>query len=106
VYNYNAFEIKSEMLCHFQQYFSCIVAVSFIGGGNRKCQEKTTDLPQVTSCVQGFIISETETDHWLQLVTFGSYQSPKATICSIYLQRNLKRILVIHGSKFADGNHL
>jgi hypothetical protein len=22
------------------------------------------------------------------------------------LQRNLKRILVIHGSKFADGNHL
>ena len=29
----------------FQQYFSYIVAVSFIGGGNR---EKTTDLSQVT----------------------------------------------------------
>jgi hypothetical protein len=27
---------------HFQQYFSYIVAVSFIGGGNL---EKTTDLP-------------------------------------------------------------
>jgi hypothetical protein len=34
--------------CHFQQYFSYIVAVSFIGGGNRVPLEKTTDLPQVT----------------------------------------------------------
>ena len=33
---------------HFQQYFSYIVAVSFIGGGNRSTQKKTTDLPQVT----------------------------------------------------------
>jgi hypothetical protein len=33
----------------FQQYFSYIVAVSFIGGGNRSTYaEKTTDLPQVT----------------------------------------------------------
>jgi len=31
-----------------QQYFSYIVAVSFIGGGNRSTQKKTTDLPQVT----------------------------------------------------------
>jgi hypothetical protein len=30
---------------HFQQYFSYIVAVSFIGGRNPK---KTTDLSQVT----------------------------------------------------------
>ena len=30
---------------HFQQYFSYIVAVSFIGGGNY--QEKITDLLQV-----------------------------------------------------------
>jgi hypothetical protein len=29
----------------------------------------------MTSHVQGFTIGETETDHWLQLVTFGSYQS-------------------------------
>jgi hypothetical protein len=28
--------------------FSYIVAASFIGGGNRKYPEKTTDLPQVT----------------------------------------------------------
>jgi hypothetical protein len=26
--------------CHFQQYFSYIVAVSFIGGGNRNTQRK------------------------------------------------------------------
>ena len=33
---------------HFQQYFSYIVAVSFIGGANRKTLEKTTELSQVT----------------------------------------------------------
>jgi hypothetical protein len=60
----------------------------------------------MTSHVQGFTIGETETDHWLQLVTFGSYQSPKATICSIYLQQNLERILIINGSKFVGGNDL
>ena len=33
----------------FQQYFSYIVAVSFIGGGNQLvCPEKNTDLSQVT----------------------------------------------------------
>jgi hypothetical protein len=33
----------------FQQYFSYIMAVSFIGGGNRSTYaEKTTDLSQVT----------------------------------------------------------
>jgi len=26
---------------HFQQYFSCIVAASFIGGGNRRTQRKS-----------------------------------------------------------------
>ena len=60
----------------------------------------------VSSCVQGFTIGETETGHWLQRVTFGSYQPPKATICSIYLQQNLERILVINGSKFGGGKHL
>jgi hypothetical protein len=34
--------------CHFQQYFSYIMAVSFIGGGNQKNPEKTTDMSQVT----------------------------------------------------------
>ncbi len=33
---------------HFQQYFSYIVAVSFIDGGKRGYTEKTTDLSQVT----------------------------------------------------------
>jgi hypothetical protein len=34
--------------CHFQQYFSNIVAVGFLGGANRSTQRKTTDLSQVT----------------------------------------------------------
>jgi hypothetical protein len=29
---------------HFQQFFSYIVAVSFIEGGKPKCPEKTADL--------------------------------------------------------------
>jgi hypothetical protein len=33
---------------HFQQYFSYIMDVSFIGGGNQEYPEKTTDLSQVT----------------------------------------------------------
>jgi len=33
---------------HFQQYFSYIVEVSFIGGGNRSTRGKTTELLQVT----------------------------------------------------------
>jgi len=33
---------------HFQQYFSYIVANSFIGGGKQSTRRKTTDLPQVT----------------------------------------------------------
>ena len=32
----------------FQQYFSYIMAVSFIGGVNRRIRKKTTDLTQVT----------------------------------------------------------
>ena len=34
-------------LRHIQQYFSYVVAVRFIGGGNWDYQEKTTDLSQV-----------------------------------------------------------
>jgi hypothetical protein len=34
---------------HLQQYFSYIVGVSFIGGGNQSTPvEKITDLPQIT----------------------------------------------------------
>ena len=33
---------------HFKQYFSYIVTVGFIGGGNRSNQEQHTDLPEVT----------------------------------------------------------
>jgi hypothetical protein len=34
---------------HFQQYFSYIMVVSFIGGGKPEYPEKTTDLSQVTN---------------------------------------------------------
>jgi len=39
-----------ELWClrNFQQYFSYIVVVSFIGGGNRRTRKKTTDLSRVT----------------------------------------------------------
>ena len=38
-----------KLLSQFQQYFSYIVAVSFIGGGNRSTRKKTlSDLSQVT----------------------------------------------------------
>ena len=33
------------VLCHFQQYFSYIMAVSFIGGGNQGTQRKTPTCP-------------------------------------------------------------
>jgi hypothetical protein len=33
------------VLCHFQQYFSYIVAVSFIGGGNRSTWRKENHRP-------------------------------------------------------------
>ena len=47
------FEWGGKRICngvsrHFQQYFSYIVAISFIGGANRKTSEKTTELSQVT----------------------------------------------------------
>jgi hypothetical protein len=38
----------SDTVRHFQQYFSYMVAVSFIGGGNQSTQKKITDLLQVT----------------------------------------------------------
>jgi exopolysaccharide biosynthesis protein len=39
---------RAIVFIHFQQYFSYIVAVSFIGGGNLRTRIKTTDLLQVT----------------------------------------------------------
>jgi hypothetical protein len=32
--------IDNQLLCHFQQYFSYIMAVSFIGGGNQSTPRK------------------------------------------------------------------
>ena len=35
-------------VCHFQQYFSYIVVISIIDGGNLSTWGETTNLPQVT----------------------------------------------------------
>jgi hypothetical protein len=47
------FDLVCGAKCHFQQYFSNIVVVSFIGGGYR---EKTTNLSQVTDKLYHIII--------------------------------------------------
>jgi hypothetical protein len=39
----------------FQQYFSYILAVSFIGGGNLSTRNKTTSLPQATNLFRNVI---------------------------------------------------
>jgi hypothetical protein len=39
------------VLHHFQQYFSYLVEVSFIGGGKLEYPEKNTDLSQVTNYI-------------------------------------------------------
>ena len=44
------------VLCHFQQYFSYIVAFSFFGGGNQSTLEKTTDLSQVSDKLYHIIL--------------------------------------------------
>ena len=44
--------------CQFQQYFSYIVAFSFIGGGNLSTQ-KTIDLPQATEKTLSHNVSST-----------------------------------------------
>ena len=41
-------DVVYGVYCHFQQYFSYHMAVSFIGGGKREYLEKTTNLSQVT----------------------------------------------------------
>ena len=41
--------LVNDVLRHFQQYFSYIVAVNCIGGGNQRTRRKPpTDLPHVT----------------------------------------------------------
>ena len=44
MYHFNSYDLSYGVLRHFQQYFSYIVAVSFIGRGNQSTRRKPTDL--------------------------------------------------------------
>ena len=53
IYMYTKNMKTDGVLCHFQQYFSYNVAVSFIGGGNWSTQRK---LPMCRKSLTNFII--------------------------------------------------
>jgi hypothetical protein len=55
------------VLHHFQQYFSYIVAVSFISGGNRSTWKKTH------TCSKSLISNKKKTD-WCLTPTFAIFQ--------------------------------
>ena len=48
-YNFIRVRVIISVQCHFQQHFSCIMAVRFIGGGNQSTWKKPSDLLQVTN---------------------------------------------------------
>ena len=66
--------IQQTSLGLFQQYFSYVMAVSFIGGGNRHTRRKTTDLSQVTAGFELTILVVIGTN------CIGSYKSNYHTI--------------------------
>ena len=58
---------------YFQQYFSYILAVSFIGGRNRSMRKKTTDLSQITNKLLSHnIVSSTPCHELTTLVVIGT----------------------------------
>jgi len=69
------------VLCHFQQYFSYIVAGSFIGGGNQGTQGKTTDklylIMLLTSLWSGYKLT---TSVVIDTDCIGSFKSNYHTI--------------------------
>ena len=102
------------MLCHFQQYFSYIVAVSFNGGGNQNARRKPPTcckslavfkvlplvklkptisynwLPLVAISHQrqpfaAFICNETLNGYWQYMVA----NLPMVTICDIWFQNTV-----------------
>ena len=52
-YLYNRYGLVDGVYSHFQQYFTYIVAVSFIGGGNRSTRRKPLTCPKLL--VNGFL---------------------------------------------------
>jgi hypothetical protein len=72
------FEIRKGygVYCHFQQYFSYIVVVSFIGGGNRRkpptCRKSLTNWPWAIFELTTLVVIGTD--------CIGSYKSNYHTI--------------------------
>ena len=74
------------MLCHFQQYFSYIVAVSFIGGGNQNARRKPPTCCKslaVFKVLPLVKLKPTINYNWLPLVAISHQRQPFAAfICN------------------------
>ena len=58
--------------CHFQQYFSYTVVVSFISGGNQSSRRKPTDLAQVTDTLYHIMFDRESSIELTTIVVIGT----------------------------------